>query len=51
MVGPFGEILAEAVPSAESVEPLETTLLADLDPAVVAETRARYPFLADRRTR
>ena len=50
VVGPFGEILAEAGP-AESVEAGETTLLADLDPAVVAETRARYPFLADRRAR
>jgi predicted amidohydrolase len=44
VVGPFGEIIAEAT------EAVETTLLADLDPAVVAKTRARYPFLDDRRT-
>jgi predicted amidohydrolase len=44
VVGPFGEILAEVA------EAVEATLVADLDPAVVAATRARYPFLADRRT-
>jgi predicted amidohydrolase len=42
VVGPFGEVLTEAG-DAESV------LVADMDPAVVASTRERYPFLADRR--
>jgi predicted amidohydrolase len=44
VVGPFGELVAEAADG-----PVETTLLADVDPAVVAEVRAKYPFLADRR--
>lgn len=44
VVGPFGEILAEAT------QPVEVTLRATLDPEVVAATRERYPFLADRRT-
>jgi predicted amidohydrolase len=43
VIGPFGEVVAEAD------APVETTLLADVDPAVVAETRAKYPFLTDRR--
>jgi predicted amidohydrolase len=43
IVGPFGEILEEAT------QPVEVTLRAELDPAVVAATRDRYPFLADRR--
>lgn len=42
IVGPFGEVLAEAAG-------VERILFADVDPGVVAETRARYPFLADRR--
>jgi predicted amidohydrolase len=42
IVDPQGEILAGAAWG-------ETILLADVDPAVVAETRKRYPFLADRR--
>jgi predicted amidohydrolase len=42
IVDPLGEILAAAAFS-------ETILLADVDPAVVAGTRKRYPFLADRR--
>ncbi len=41
VIGPFGEVIAEA--GAE-----EAIVLADLDAAAVAETRARYPFLADR---
>jgi predicted amidohydrolase len=45
VVGPFGEIVAEAV------EPVEMLLLADVDAATVAATRAKYPFLADRRNR
>jgi predicted amidohydrolase len=44
VVGPYGELVAEAADG-----PVETTLLADVDPAVVAEVRAKYPFLADRR--
>jgi predicted amidohydrolase len=43
VIGPFGEEMAEAD------GPTETTLVADLDPAVVAATRTTYPFLADRR--
>jgi predicted amidohydrolase len=42
IVDPTGEILAAAACG-------ETILLADVDPVVVAETRKRYPFLADRR--
>ena len=41
---PLGVLVADAV------EPdVETTLSADVDPAVVRATRERYPFLADRR--
>jgi predicted amidohydrolase len=43
IVGPFGEILEEAT------QPVEVTLRAELDTAVVAATRERFPFLADRR--
>jgi predicted amidohydrolase len=43
IVDPLGEVLV----SASSVE---TTLTADVDPAVVAAVRARFPFLQDRRT-
>jgi len=43
VIGPFGEVVAEAD------APVETTLLAEVDPRVVAETRASYPFLSDRR--
>jgi len=43
IVGPFGEILEEAT------QPVEVTLRAELDSAVVVATRERYPFLADRR--
>ena len=43
VIGPFGEVEAEAD------GPVETTLLADVDPARVAATRAKYPFLPDRR--
>jgi predicted amidohydrolase len=42
VVAPSGEVLAGAAE-------IETVLLADVDPEVVAATRARYPFLADRR--
>lgn len=42
IVDPLGEVLAAGAGG-------ETILLADVDPAVVAETRKRYPFLADRR--
>ena len=42
IVDPLGEILAAGAGG-------ETMLLADVDPVVVAETRKRYPFLADRR--
>jgi predicted amidohydrolase len=43
VIGPFGEVEAEA----ESA--IETTLYADVDPERVAATRAKYPFLPDRR--
>ena len=42
IVDPLGEVLAAAAVG-------ETILLAEVDPAVVAETRKRYPFLRDRR--
>jgi predicted amidohydrolase len=42
IIDPLGEILAAGAGG-------ETILLADVDPVVVAETRKRYPFLADRR--
>ncbi len=43
IIDPLGEVLAAGAGG-------ETILLADVDPAVVAETRGRYPFLADRRS-
>jgi predicted amidohydrolase len=43
VVGPFGEILGEAT------QPVEVSLRAEIDTAVVASTRERFPFLADRR--
>ena len=43
VIGPFGEIVAEAV------GPTEQVLLGEVDPAAVITTRARYPFLTDRR--
>ncbi len=42
VVAPSGEVLAGAAE-------IETVLVADVDPEVVAATRARYPFLTDRR--
>ena len=42
IIDPLGEILAAGAGG-------ETILLAEVDPVVVAETRKRYPFLADRR--
>ena len=47
VVGPFGEELAVAPDAGPTGA--EVTLLADLDPARVAEVRAEYPFLRDRR--
>jgi omega-amidase len=44
IIGPFGEELADGAGAGE------TTLFADVDPAVVRKTRERYPFLDDRRT-
>lgn len=41
VIGPFGEELADAGDD-------EAVLLVDVDPAQVAETRAKYPFLRDR---
>jgi predicted amidohydrolase len=42
VIGPFGEVLAEASGS-------EAVLVSEVDPAEVARVRAEYPFLADRR--
>jgi predicted amidohydrolase len=42
LVSPWGEILGDGAGGEEQV------LLADVDPAVVASTRERYPFLRDR---
>ncbi len=44
IVGPGGEVLA-AAPGVGS----EAVVFADIDPAFVKDTRARFPFLADRR--
>lgn len=44
IVDPFGHVLADAGGG-------ETTICADVDPARVAEVRAEYPFLQDRRPR
>ncbi len=48
IVDPLGRILAGAPEPGE--EPAEAVLVAEADPAVVAETRRRFPFLADRRS-
>jgi predicted amidohydrolase len=42
VVDPLGEVLADGAGSGEAI------LTASVDPAVVAEVRSRYPFLADR---
>jgi len=42
VIGPLGDVLVHAAE-------IETVLLADVDPAVVADTRAQFPFLNDRR--
>jgi predicted amidohydrolase len=44
IIDPMGDVLA-AAPEGE-----EACIVADVDPAVVSDTRARLPFLADRRT-
>jgi len=44
IIGPFGEELADGAGAGETV------LFADVEPEVVQKTRARYPFLVDRRT-
>jgi predicted amidohydrolase len=41
IIGPFGETVAFAGAT-------ETTIIGEIDPRVVAETRSRYPFLTDR---
>jgi predicted amidohydrolase len=43
VIDPMGEVLASAAGG-------ETIVLADVDPRVVADVRARFPFLADRRS-
>jgi predicted amidohydrolase len=42
IVDPLGEVL-------ETAADVEAVLVTDVDPAVVAATRAKFPFLADRR--
>jgi predicted amidohydrolase len=44
VVSPWGEVLADGAGGREAV------LTADVEPAVVASVRERYPFLADRRS-
>jgi len=44
IIGPFGEELADGAGAGETI------LCVDVDPEVVEKTRARYPFLVDRRT-
>lgn len=44
IIDPLGEVLASAADG-------ESIVLADVDPARVARTRARFPFLQDRRAR
>jgi predicted amidohydrolase len=43
VIGPFGEELVDGAGRGETI------LYADVDPAAVARTRQRYPFLPDRR--
>jgi predicted amidohydrolase len=43
IIDPLGRVLAQAAHA-------ECTVQADIDPAVVADTRHRFPFLADRAT-
>ncbi len=47
IVGPMGKVLVDAPPIDGAG--VEQVLLADVDPTHVAEVRAQYPFLADRR--
>jgi predicted amidohydrolase len=42
VIDPLGEVLVSAAE-------VETVLVADVDPGVVAKVRADLPFLADRR--
>jgi predicted amidohydrolase len=42
IIDPLGQVLAHA-------EDRETLLLADIDPAMVAEVRSSMPFLQDRK--
>jgi predicted amidohydrolase len=42
IIGPFGEEVVVG-------DDREAVLVGDVDPAVVADTRARFPFLPDRR--
>jgi predicted amidohydrolase len=43
VIDPLGEVLVSAAGS-------EATIVTEIDPAVVASTRERFPFLADRRS-
>jgi predicted amidohydrolase len=45
IIDPFGEVLAEATPDVEQI------VFADVDARRVAEVRAKYPFMRDRRPR
>jgi predicted amidohydrolase len=42
IVDPLGEVLVDA-------GDVETVVVAEVDPATVSATRAKFPFLADRR--
>jgi predicted amidohydrolase len=46
VIGPFGEECATAADAGP--QGAEEILLAEVDPAHVADTRARFPFLRDR---
>jgi predicted amidohydrolase len=47
IIGPMGQVLADAPPVDGAG--VKRILTVDVDPAQVAQTRAEYPFLADRR--
>lgn len=49
VIDPFGEILAEGPGPADGSPGREQVLVAEVDPARVAEVRERFPFLRDRR--
>ena len=44
VIDPLGEIVAECPPG------MEATLIAEIDPNKVAETREKFPFMNDRKS-